>query len=95
MCQLPEPSSSSLEHFWNLDNLRAEHLVEHQLPDIIGLTICAVVYGADTWVNIENYGRAKQEWLKGFWQLTNGILSHDTIGRLFAAIEPEALQACF
>ncbi len=95
MSQSAEPSSSLLEHFRNLEDPRADYLVDHQLLDIIGLTICAVVCGADTWVDIENYGRAKQVWLKGFLELANGIPSHDTIGRLFAAIDPEALQACF
>ncbi len=95
MCESSEGSSSLLEHFRNLADPRAEHLVDHRLLDIIGLTICAVVCGADTWVDIENYGRCKQEWLKEFLPLANGIPSHDTIGRLFAAIDPDALQECF
>lgn len=90
-----QPSAPLLEHFKNLEDPRAEKLIEHQLLDIIGLTICAVVCGADSWVDIANYGRAKQEWLKGFLQLSNGIPSHDTIGRLFASLDPEALQECF
>jgi predicted transposase YbfD/YdcC len=90
-----ESSSLLLEHFQNLEDPRAAHLLEHQLIDIIGLTICAVICGADSWVDIENYGKAKQEWLKGFLQLSNGIPSHDTIARLFAALNPTALQACF
>ena len=95
MCQSTEPSSSLLEHFRNLEDPRADYLIDHQLLDIIGLTICAVICGADSWVDIENYGRSKQEWLKGFLELANGIPSHDTIGRLLAAIDPDALQACF
>jgi len=90
-----KPSTQLLEHFKTLEDPRAEHLLEHQLLDIIALTICAVICGADTWVDIENYGQAKEEWLRGFLQLPNGIPSHDTIARLFAALNPEALQACF
>ena len=89
------PSVSLLEYFKTLDDPRAEHLLAHHLLDIIGLTICAVICGADTWVDIENYGRAKQEWLRSFLALPNGIPSHDTIARLFAALNPEAFQACF
>ena len=66
MSESGEASSSLFEHFRNLEDPRAEHLVEHRLLDIIGLTICAVVCGADTWVDIESYGHAKQEWLKDF-----------------------------
>jgi predicted transposase YbfD/YdcC len=95
MSQSIESSSLLLEHFKHLEDPRAEHLLEHQLLDIIGLTICAVVCGADSWVDIEHYGKAKQDWLKGFLKLSNGIPSHDTIARLFAALKPEALQECF
>jgi predicted transposase YbfD/YdcC len=95
MPQSIESSTLLLEHFKNLEDPRAEHLLEHQLLDIIGLTICAVICGADSWVDIEHYGKAKQAWLKRFLQLTNGIPSHDTIARLFAALQPEALQECF
>jgi hypothetical protein len=95
MFQSPPSSVSLLEHFKNLEDPRAEHLVEHRLLDIIALCICAVICGADSWVDIENYGRAKQEWLRGFLPLPNGIPSHDTIARLFAALNPKALQACF
>jgi predicted transposase YbfD/YdcC len=95
MSQSIEPSSLLLEHFKHLEDPQAEHLLEHQLLDIIGLTICAVVCGADSWVDIEHYGKAKQDWLKGFLKLTNGVPSHDTIARLFAALKPEALQECF
>jgi len=88
-------SPSLLEHFQTLEDPRAQHLLEHQLLDIIGLTICAVICGADTWVEIESYGRAKETWLRSFLRLPNGIPSHDTIARLFAALNPEALQECF
>ena len=57
------------------------------MGNIIGLTICAVIYGANTWVEIESYGQAKKEWLQGFLSLRNGIPSHDTIVRLFAALK--------
>lgn len=88
-------SAELLKHFQSLEDPRTEHLLDHQLIDIIGLTICAVICGADTWVDIENYGNAKAEWLQGFLELANGIPSHDTIARLFCALDPEALQACF
>lgn len=90
-----KPSARLLEHFKNLKDPRVEHLLEHRLLDIIGLTICAVICGADSWVDIENYGKAKQEWLQEFLPLPNGIPSHDTIARLFAALDPAAFQQCF
>jgi predicted transposase YbfD/YdcC len=95
MPQSIESWSLLLEHFKNLEDPRAEHLLEHQLLDIIGLIICAVICGADSWVDIEHYGKAKESWLSGFLKLTNGIPSHNTIARLFAALKPAALQECF
>ena len=95
MSDSDETSSTLFEHFRNLDDPRVDYLVEHRLLDIIGLTICAVICGADSWVDIELYGNAKEAWLRSFLALPNGIPSHDTIARLFAALDPEQLQQCF
>jgi hypothetical protein len=54
-----------------------------------------VICGADTWVEIEHYGIAKQEWLETFLELPNSIPSHDTFERMFARLHPEQLQQCF
>jgi len=83
------------EHFSALDDPRAQHSIEHLLLDIVLITICAVICGADTWVEIEHYGIAKQEWLETFLELPNGIPSHDTFERMFARLRPEQLQQCF
>jgi DDE_Tnp_1-associated len=57
------------EHFSAIDDPRAQHSIEHLLLDIVLITICAVICGADNWVEIENYGIAKQEWLNTFLEL--------------------------
>lgn len=89
------PSSSLLTHFETLEDPRTAYLIEHRLLDIVALTICAVVCGAEGWEDIEAYGRSKLDWLKTFLELPNGIPSHDTISRLFARLEPSKLQECF
>lgn len=88
-------SASLLKHFEDLEDPRTKYLIEHRLLDIVGITICAVICGADSWVEIEEYGNSKLEWLKGFLALPNGIPSHDTISRLFTQLDPEKLQTCF
>ena len=62
---------------------------------IVLITICAVICGADNWVEIENYGIAKQAWLETFLELPHGIPSHDTLERTFARLRPEQVQQCF
>jgi predicted transposase YbfD/YdcC len=81
--------------FGDLHDCRREHLRLHNLWDIIALTICAVVCGADNWVEIERYGHRKRDWLERLLELANGIPSHNTLGRVFALIDPGAFQRCF
>jgi len=83
------------EHFATLEDPRVERTKQHQLLDIITIALCAVICGADTWVDVEVWGRAKQGWLESFLSLPNGIPSHDTFGRVFARLNPEHFQQCF
>ena len=82
-------------HFEGLDDPRVQHSIDHLLIDIVMITICAVICGAESWVEVENYGKAKQSWLARFLELPHGIPSHDTIERLFARLRPEQLQESF
>lgn len=82
-------------HFGNLRDPRALHSILHKLIDILVITICAVISGADDFVAIAEYGKEKQEWLKTFLELANGIPSVDTFERLFARVKPEELQKSF
>lgn len=84
-----------LSFFEQLTDPRVDRTKLHSLKDIIGLTICAVLSGCDDWEEIELYGHSKQAWLKQFLSLSNGIPSHDTINRVFAALNPLELRDCF
>ena len=95
MSSLKRPPGSLLTHFDSLEDPRTTYLVEHPLLDIVALTICAVICGAETWEEIEAYGRSKSDWLKTFLGLPQGIPSHDPIARVFALLEPTQLQDCF
>lgn len=64
----------------------------HQLGDIIAIAILAVVCGAETWVDIEDFGVARYEWLKRFLELPNGVPSHDTFNRVFSLINPAEFE---
>lgn len=82
-------------HFAEVTDPRIERTKLHALLDILVIAICAVICGADTWVEIEEYGKAKEAWLKRFLALPNGIPSHDTFARVFARLDPEELQRSF
>jgi predicted transposase YbfD/YdcC len=83
------------EHFATLEDPRVERTKHHQLLAIIAIALCAVICGADTWVDGEEFGKAKRAWFETFLELPNGIPSHDTFGRVFARLDPEQFRACF
>jgi len=83
------------QHFAPLKDPRIERTKRHQLLDIIILALCGIICGAESWVEIVEFGRAKLTWLKQYLPLPNGIPSHDTFGRVFARLDPQAFQACF
>ena len=82
-------------HFADLTDPRIERAMEHRLIDIVTITLCAVLCGADDWVAVETFGRAKEAWLRTFLALPGGIPSHDTFGRVFARLDPVEFRACF
>lgn len=87
--------TSFVELFSSLPDPRVERTRKHKLIDILVITIAAVLSGCDDWNEIELYGNSKKEWLKTFLELPEGIPSHDTFNRVFAMLDPEALQKHF
>jgi len=63
--------------------------------DILVIAICALLCGGETFNDMEDFGRAKQDWFKTFLDLRNGIPSHDTFNRVFAALDPQAFLEGF
>jgi len=89
-------STQFTQHFSILlDPRKDTHNKRHKLMDILILTILAVICGADDWVNVEFFGKSKEEWLRTFLELPHGIPSHDTIGDLFSRLNSQQLQECF
>lgn len=89
------PAATIMDHCQSLPDPRVDRTKEHRLPDILTIAICAVIAGADSWVAVERFGHAKVAWLQPFLALPNGMPSHDTFGRVFAALAPIAFAECF
>lgn len=95
MTTAASPAALIETHFGKLKDPRAAHSIEHKLIDILIITICATICGANDWEAIAEYGQTKQDWLKTWLELPNGIPSPDTFSRVFARINPTELQKCF
>ncbi len=67
----------------------------HKLIDVITIALCAVICGADTWEEIEEFGHAKAEWFETFLELPHDIPAHDTFARIFASMDPKEFQQAF
>ena len=105
------PTALIEKHFGTLKDPRSPYRIEHKLIDILIITICATIcpkgrreasalayrfaYGANDWEAIAEYGQTKQDWLKTWLELPNGIPSPDTFSRVCARIKPAELQKCF
>jgi len=81
--------------FGKLRDPRLNRTKDHKLIDIITISICAIICGAQGWTDIETFGNRKYAWLATFLELPNGIPSHDTFGRVFSMLDPQEFQDCF
>src|SRR3954469_17590681 len=81
--------------FDGLVDPRVTRRCDHRLIDILIIAVSAVIACAESWEDIELYGRSKQAWLKTFLALPNGIPSHDTFRRVFMLIDPDVFEVCF
>src|SRR6476646_8685241 len=82
-------------YFAGLPDPRVNRTKKHRLDDILGITLCAVICGADSFEEIERFGKARHAWLKRFCVLPHGIPSHDTFNRVLAALDRKKFAACF
>jgi predicted transposase YbfD/YdcC len=93
---MPQPVCPTLTaHFAQVPDPRVERTKDHQLLDILVIAICAVLCGANDWVGVATFGTSRLAWLRTFLELANGIPSHDTFGRVFARLDPEAFAQAF
>ena len=83
-----------LRRFDQMPDPRGPNVI-HPLPDLVAIAILAVICGADGWVQVELFAKSKQKWLATFLDFSRGVPSHDTFGRVFATLDPDAFERCF
>ena len=95
-CILP-PALALEEHFADLADPRREHARRHALLDVLAIALCAALSGAEGFVDMARFGQAREGWLRERLGLAlpGGIPSHDTFGRVFARLDPDAFSQCF
>lgn len=90
-----KPIASIQECFGDIPDHRVSGRCRYRLLEVITIAICASLAGAETWVDIETFGKSKAHWLGQFLELEHGIPSHDTFGDIFAMIDGDAFQRSF
>ena len=87
--------ASFQQHFGQLDDTRQSAKITYPLFDILFLTLCAVVAGAQGWTDIKEYGEGHLDWFQEHDFLLDGVPADDTIARIIARIKPSEFQQCF
>ena len=82
-------------HFSILTDPRIDRTKDHALHDILVIALCAMLCGAEGFVDFEDFGNARRDWFLTMLELPNGIPSHDTFRRVFALLDPKEFSECF
>ena len=90
-----QPHASLMDHLKELPDPRINRTKDHELVDLLVIAICTLLCGGESFYDMEDFGKAKQEWFATFLRLPNGIPSHDTFNRLFARLDPVSFRECF
>jgi predicted transposase YbfD/YdcC len=92
---MTEENNGFLDIFGKLEDPRREQGKLHPMPEILFLTLCSVICGAESWIDMEDFGYAKLDFLRRYLPYKNGVPSDDTFRRFYRAIDTEQFQRLF
>ena len=90
-----QPTINFLRHFKGLFDHRQARKVQYPLDEVLLLVLCAVISGADSWVEVATWGKKKLDFLRRFFPYANGTPSHDQLSIIFAVLDAAQFQQCF
>ena len=85
--------SRTYNHFENITDPRVNRGSNYNLIEMVFVALCACLCDANSWADVERYGKAKLSWLRKFVPLAGGVPSHDTFGRVFARLDTAEFYA--
>lgn len=91
----PNQEPSLFEHLSKIQDPRIERTKRHLLTDIPVIAVLATICAAESYPDMEEFGIDKEEWLRTFLELPNGIPSHDTFRRVFILLRMSRFQEVF
>ena len=84
---MDEPTAIISKSFVNVTDPRVERGHNHDLLEMIFLTLTATICGANSWADVERFANGKIKWFRRYIKLENGVPSHDTLGRIFSRLD--------
>ena len=87
--------TSLVAHLAQVPDPRVNRTRDHELVDVLVIAVCTLLCAGESFNDMEDFGNAKLDWFKTFLTLENGVPSHDTFNRVFAALDPKHFLDCF
>jgi predicted transposase YbfD/YdcC len=84
-----------IEHFGELKDPRIDRTKRHPLANVLVMSLCGAIAGAETWDDLERFCEAREDWFGTFLDVSGGTPSADTFRRVFERLAPSQFGECF